>query len=203
MTKIFGVGLAKTGTTSLCGALSELGYKTCHFPFSDSDYLSNDALADIPVADSFEKLDRRFPNSKFILTLRPMDGWLTSSEKHWRNKVESGAQKNIRTLEIMRRLYGRVPYDPERFREAYVRHEKRVTEYFKGREQDLLIFSIFDDKQPWETLCSFLGEEVPNTPFPHKNKADDKIVKPTTGPKGQIKKQLRNITYAILKHRYK
>ena len=37
-------------------------------------------------------------------------------------------------------------------------------------KEDLLIWNL---KDGWEPLCSFLGKEVPKEPFPHDNKTGD------------------------------
>ena len=45
-------------------------------------------------------------------------------------------------------------------------------EYVKSavRKEDLLIWNV---KDGWEPLCSFLGKEIPNHPVPHDNKGGD------------------------------
>ena len=41
--------------------------------------------------------------------------------------------------------------------------------YFQNAPKDKLL--VYKCKEGWEPLCEFLGVEVPNVPFPHKNKA--------------------------------
>ena len=48
--KIFGIGLSKTGTSSLSEALEILGYSTVHFPRSLSEIAYYDAATDSTVA---------------------------------------------------------------------------------------------------------------------------------------------------------
>src|ERR671913_366476 len=89
--KIFGLGLSKTGTSSLSEALNIIGINTIHYPFDDATY--NDltggnydlqilktyqGIVDIPVAPYYAQLDKTFPGSKFILTVRDMEPWLRS-----------------------------------------------------------------------------------------------------------------------------
>ena len=81
--KIFGIGLSKTGTTSLARALEILGYKTRDYlgvtRYSSGDLSSidldeietNDAFTDTPVPSFYRELDSRYPGSKFILTSEP------------------------------------------------------------------------------------------------------------------------------------
>lgn len=41
------------------------------------------ALCDPPIPILYEKLDQAYPGSKFILTVRNEDKWLTSVRNHW------------------------------------------------------------------------------------------------------------------------
>ena len=49
---------------------------------------------------------------------------------------------------------------------------KTHNEYVKSavRKEDLLVWNV---KDGWEPLCTFLGKEVPNHPVPHDNKGGD------------------------------
>jgi hypothetical protein len=44
-----------------------------------------------------------------------------------------------------------------------------VTDHFRGRHRDLLHIDI-PGGQGWETLCPFLGVEIPSAPFPWQNR---------------------------------
>ncbi|NIQ13131.1 MAG: hypothetical protein GTO02_01590, partial [Candidatus Dadabacteria bacterium] len=79
--KIFGIGLSRTGTTSLNKALEILGYKSIHWPSNNQiltdicdgrfkwDILQTyDALTDIHGAAFYREFDKEYLNSKFILT---------------------------------------------------------------------------------------------------------------------------------------
>ena len=89
--KIFGIGLSKTGTTSLHVALEILGYSSVHYPVTWEEFDRYDAAHDITVASRFEELDKLYPGSRFILTLRDLNQWLRSCENHFdrfnRNKI--------------------------------------------------------------------------------------------------------------------
>ena len=56
--------------------------------------------------------------------------------------------------------------------ERYEQHNREVREYFKDRPDDLLVFRLTEG-DGWKKLCTFLGEPVPGTPFPHKNRITD------------------------------
>ena len=95
--KVFGIGLSKTGTTSLNDALNLLGIPSIHFPHDAQTFdelargeyrlsVLNEyqGVTDTPVAPFFAQLDKVWPNSKFILTTREKSSWLRSAEAHWR-----------------------------------------------------------------------------------------------------------------------
>jgi len=166
--KIFGIGLSKTGTTSLAEALGVLGFSAVHYPTSMQEIELHDAATDLLVADTFETLDVTFPGSKFIYTVRERSKWLESCRRHWRKK---GPIDDIRR-ELRSQLYGTIDFDPGLFSQAYDRHESRVLNYFAKRPHDLLVLDICGRRTDWEELCSFLGVPVPNISFPNTNRVD-------------------------------
>lgn len=169
---MFGIGLSRTGTTSLAAALHRLGYRTVHFPdpgpllvgdFSVFDAV--DAATDTPVTAFFPLLDQRYPGSRFVLTVREMEGWLGSVEELFRRRTQ-GERGPV--AEIRRLVYGRVTFDREHFRAAYERHVAWVRGYFRGRPGDLLEMDL-GAGDGWEALCGFLGAGVVRGPFPREN----------------------------------
>lgn len=193
--KIFGIGLSKTGTTSLTDALRLLGYRAVHYPFGILGYrhggltlkperLSRyQACTDSPIARFFPELDRYYPGSKFILTTRRLDRWLDSCERHhvwpgtYMEHLLLRKSPLIRSVVCLHRdLYGSPRFDRKTFSDAYRVHEKAVLEYFRDRPGDLLVLDICSG-QGWEKLCPFLGHDVPGCVFPKKNVGAEKIFK--------------------------
>ena len=73
--KIFGIGLSKTGTSSLTEALEILGFSAVHYPTSLHEIEIYGAAADLLVADTFEMLDTTFRGvSLFTLFVNAPDG---------------------------------------------------------------------------------------------------------------------------------
>jgi Sulfotransferase domain len=163
--KIFGIGLSRTGTTSLTVALSQLGLYAHHFPRTRALIDEVDAATDTPVAAWYQELDTAYPGSKFILTLRDVRDWLDSCEALWRT---SSSFFDGFTSEIHRRLYGRDDFERVAFRAAYVRHLDDVLCHFAGRRRDLLLIDICAG-EGWERICPFLGLDQPSIPFPRRN----------------------------------
>lgn len=176
--KIFGIGLSKTGTTSLAHALDILGYKVrdClgltiyrkgQISSIDKTALKNhDALTDTPIPSFYRELDREYPNSKFILTIRELDAWLNSCKKQFNQKLAD--KQTDAHNELFMDLYGSTVFDEDKFRVGYTRFVDGVLEYFKERPNDLLVMDI-SNGDGWEKLCPFLGKSVPDIPFPKSN----------------------------------
>jgi len=172
---IFGIGLSKTGTTSLFAALDELGYRAATFRHMrvlgldgwfrgdfTTDYLAGyDAATDLPLATFYPELDERYPGSKFILTVRDSTTWLESSRKHYSREPASSFGRDVRLA-----TFGTTGYDARRFRSVYERHEREVRTYFASRPEALLVLDIIGG-EGWNELCPFLGLEPPDVQFPH------------------------------------
>lgn len=176
--KIFGIGLSKTGTTSLARALTILGYRTRDYigakRYVPGDLSSidirelnvHDAFTDTPIPSFYKELDAAYPHSKFILTVRNPDDWLKSCKKQFtRRSVE---RQNEAENRIFLDLYGCAYFDKERFAAGYRRFVAEVLDHFKDRPSDLLILDICGG-DGWEALCEFLGCPVPKAPFPVAN----------------------------------
>ena len=192
--KIFGIGLSKTGTSSLHEALTRLGINSIHYPNDEITYRElksgnfnlsilkkYKAVADTPVVPYYPQLDKLFPGSKFILTVREMESWLVSVEKHWATAPAFEDQPLKREFQefIRRAVYGTIEFNKERFQYVYELHHKNVLDYFKNRPGDLLVMDICKG-DGYEKLCPFLGLPVLNEPFPHANEWMHKLIKATT-----------------------
>ena len=187
--KIFGIGLSRTGTTSLACALGLLGYKAAHFPcdpvtqreisrycvdaknFNLSILETYDAITDTPVCVVYQALDRLYPNSKFILTVRDKRNWLRSCERYW----AAGLPEDLRTVPetsyvnfinlVNSCIYESEVFNTELFSRAYNTYVDGVIRHFTGRNDVLLVLDICAG-EGWAQLCPFLNRCVPDLPFP-------------------------------------
>lgn len=172
MNKIFGIGLSKTGTNSLCDALNHLGFSTIHYPGPDilTGAYHVDAMTDIPTVRYYKKLDEMYPGSKFILTMRPLDDWLRSIESHYERRPPSTL--NAWGRECREVVYGSLEFKKDLFAQTYMSHCDDVFAYFAERRDDLVLLDIFTDTNPWKTLIDGLDidMEYPETEeFPRSN----------------------------------
>ena len=185
-TRIFGIGMHKTATTSLNHALTMLGYDSAHWKnahwakaiweemktHGSSHTLERSyALCDLPIPLLFRELDAAYPGSKFIFTVRDEDSWLESVRTHWSDANPWRAQWDTDpfTHRIHRELYGGVKFNEPVMRERYRRHNAEVLAHFKGRPQDLLVMNM-SAGAGWYELCGFLRKPIPVEPYPRENK---------------------------------
>jgi hypothetical protein len=189
--KVFGIGLSKSGTTSLMRAMETLGFHAAHWCnyftgeiLTLDDALLFDALGDIPVCGFFESLYHSFPNSKFIYTSRSIDSWLASVERFneaWlptagpkANPVPLTSNYGVGSslgfrFSVVESSAWMSPPDLISAREAF---EARVKTFFDAYDQTrLLEFNLFSG-DGWEKLCGFLKRAVPKEPFPHENRTE-------------------------------
>jgi hypothetical protein len=175
--KIFGVGIQRTGCSSLCEALRLLGFRSVQWPaglFQNLDHpILNefDAFTDNPIPIIYQQLDKMFPGSKFILTIRDTESWLKSVQ--WLFNVgeeEFNWNEYPVTHQMHKALYGTTQFDKQIFRNIYQNHNDEVRRYFAQRPLDLLVIN-FRRKEGWSQLCRFLDRPVPDVPIPIKNKS--------------------------------
>jgi hypothetical protein len=124
-----------------------------------------DAFQDNPWPLVYPRMDARHPGSKFILTVRDPDKWFESAAEHF----------GVQETPMRQFIYGvGHPRDnKEIYIERFKRHNDEVLEYFSNRPNDLLVIDLSKDGA-WPKLCSFLGEAVPQLPFPHANRRVDR-----------------------------
>lgn len=185
--KVFGIGLSRTGTKSLTDALNFLGIPTVHFPEdaqtvselaafrnSNRDTLNLTILrrytgaTDTPMASVYRALDRGYPQSKFILTVRDQASWLASCERFWNTTVLPFVSKEANgpyVAWINRNVYGIEHFERTAFVRTYDQHCMGVRDYFARRPNDLLTLDIVGG-QGWRELCAFVNRPVPRVPFP-------------------------------------
>ena len=179
--KVFGIGMFKTGTTSLGRALDILGYNTLHGPWGTKrpDMLHDawyerpdewskywdtiklvttkyDAFQDYPWMFCFEKCYEWYPDAKFVLTARDAMAVADSDANMWNTPIEKLKEDGTY----------------QRFIDRYNSQYTRAVEFFRDKE-NFLILRIADG-EGWDELCPFLECDKPNIPFPHTHKGNYK-----------------------------
>jgi len=159
MNRVYGIGLPRTGTTSLAEALKRLSGKETkhHCVLHDNDHFIYDnedivAYIDNSFYGKYKKIIKeillnKHKDSLFILTTRNHDDW----EKSMSRFTKSEDLPDVET------------------------YEKLIKAVFKciGKEDKLLVINIFEDTKSIEKLCDFIGVEYQDVPFPHIKKEDE------------------------------
>jgi hypothetical protein len=185
--RIFGIGLNKTGTSSLHEALTILGFRSLHDGGpevhdavkraidGDAPLLTHldqrfDAFSDIGLLSRrYRMLDHQYPGSSFVLTVRPVDEWIDSRRRH--------VERNIANKAIGMYDGTFLTIDEAKWRGEWEHHINRVGDYFQRRD-DFLEIDITRGAT-WEPFCRLLDVPKPAAPFPWANR--DEAVHSSTG----------------------
>lgn len=188
--KIFGIGLNKTGTSTLGAALAILGYRVkgrdraISLDARRGDYRSAfecierfDAFQDLTWALMMEPIFQRYGTSaRYILTVRRSpEVWIDSLRRH-----------SLTAHPIARLLRGPGPYGrrypigfEREFLDQYERHNDTVRQFFaRNRCDDVLLEVSWDLGDGWPELCRFLETDMPNVPFPNINAGSGAVARP-------------------------
>ena len=161
MTKVFIIGLPRTGTTSVCAAMLELGFKVAHTAYTDRSFVEAQVIADTPIFCDYQHLDKAYPDAKFIYLTRTMDKWLPSIQQLLVRMHTNLVRDDGGFNPIIKRCYQEIfaPYSLENIHNVeflahcYQQHERQVQVYFQGRENDFLSIDISLNQSYAELLC--------------------------------------------------
>ena len=176
--KVFGIGLNKTGTSSLKVALRRLGYD--HSPRRNAllrDMFDGDMssiYADAETYESFEdwpwplvykEIFAKYGDSaRYILTRRATpDIWLNSIRKH---------AERVKAKMYRRKIFGYAyPHGVEQvYLDFYTRHLVEVRQFFADNNASHLLCELcWEEGDGWLELCDFLGEPLQKSDFPNSN----------------------------------
>lgn len=149
-----------------------------------------DAFQDVPFSlpGTFQAMDTAFPGSKFVLTVRNSAvEWFESLLRFHSKIVGKG---RVPTADDLRQFNYRYPgflFDSFRLRygadesnlynrDLYIQkhevHNHNITEYFRGRPDDLLVLNV-GEPDAMERLLIFLGYPYTGQKMPHLNSSKD------------------------------
>lgn len=194
---IIGAGLGRTGTLSTKAALEQLGYGPCHHMVEllvEGRTIEGFAAAargeqvdwtevldgygscvDWPGCDYHAQLAEAFPDAKLVLNVRDGESWYESVQesifKTWTAVKDGNGPIKGKKLEVLRdTVFGEKGTFEGRFEDKDFILKKvaaRTEEIIATYSPDRLL--VFDVKQGWEPLCTFLDKPVPDTEFPRLN----------------------------------
>ncbi|PGH09220.1 hypothetical protein AJ79_05749 [Helicocarpus griseus UAMH5409] len=203
--KVLALGVGRTGTASLRGALERLGYVDTYHMMSASvenppdclmwhdaltakydgvgefgrkewdQLLGNcQAVCDWPACAFAKELIEAYPHAKVILTTRDVDSWHSSVMKTVWWRVTDPEHRFVSNFSWAASMYYPMLqkfFDtffkgdfPNKGKQVYLNHVEEVRSLVPPER--LLEYKIGEG---WGPLCEFLGEEIPDTPFPRGN----------------------------------
>ena len=193
---VFNIGFYKSGTCSLAAALNMLGIPTLHWEHEgrkvyttlhetiEKNKQNNRKLfygldntyqgfSDFKGERYFRELYAQYPNSKFILTIRPLEDWLRSVER-WESKrlLHKKLATAIKRNDVKKAKHYRNQLKTSFNKKVKIRHyrryKKEIRKFFKDKPDQFLELRICEG-EGWPELCSFLNLDQPNVDFPRKN----------------------------------
>lgn len=162
--KIFIIGLPRTATTSVCLAMLGLGFKTAHNAYTANAFSDAEVIADTPVFCDYQKLDKHFPNSKFIYLTRNKDNWIPSIKQLLQRMIVNLQRIDGGFNPYLKRCYNETfaPLTADNIEQddflfqCYQNHQQGVFDYFQNRSDDLLTIDVSDEAS-YQQLLTFLN----------------------------------------------
>ncbi|KAL8757502.1 MAG: hypothetical protein Q9184_004182 [Pyrenodesmia sp. 2 TL-2023] len=145
------------------------------------------AVTDVPTAAFIPELYEAYPDAKVVIVQRDPEKWFKSCQQTVMSFAGSGnfpGSLEMPALYLLDRwlcrrlapmmgimfssLFGSETRDPVKVKENWIQGYNKAYDEVRRvvPEEQRLEFSL---DQGWEPLCKFLGDEIPKTPFPHKN----------------------------------
>ncbi|HEA18672.1 MAG TPA: sulfotransferase family protein [Pseudoalteromonas prydzensis] len=142
MSKIFIIGLPRTGTTSISVALLEMGLLVAHTAFTKKAFEMADAISDAPCFSDYKQLDSLFPNAKFIYLNRDLRAWLPSITMLLEKMAPHLDLKTGHFSPVLKRSFHQTfptihPLSERELAACYTKHQQAIFKYFKGRDDFL------------------------------------------------------------------
>jgi len=110
---------------------------------------------------TYKRLDRRFPDSRYILTVRDPESWWRSTERWVKIQKPHVLERYLQHFEVEE-------FSRDSVVEHYQKYNDDVIRYFNGTAK-LLVLNL-EEGDGWTQLCTFLDEPKPDLPFPHANR---------------------------------
>jgi len=188
--QIIGAGFPRTGTTTLKKSLETLGFekayhfkdlianpsKLVHWEEIENEGQTNfeqlfegyKASVDFPGYPYYKILMNTYPDAKVILTIRDFEGWYESNfNTIWKVEPTNDCLKFMHNTYLVKQFNNKF-CSKDIAEEMFHSHNNEVIKFVP--KDRLLIYEV---KDGWEPLCSFLKLTVPKEPFPHLNKKEN------------------------------
>jgi hypothetical protein len=190
---VIGAGYPRTGTSSLKLALEQLGFGPCHHmreiimnppsirPWIEAADGRPDweavlhgfrSCTDAPGCTFWRELAQAFPQARILLSVRDPEDWFESTQATVFGPEWTDRSRGTPMQEFFEKCvfpdFGDKINDREFMLAQFARHNDEVK-----REAPADRLLVFDVREGWDPLCTFLGVDVPDTPFPRTNTREE------------------------------
>jgi len=180
--KIFIIGLPRTGTTSICVALLNLGYKVAHTAYTSKCMETAEVIADTPVFCDYQMLDKQYPKAKFIYLERQFELWLPSIRQLLKRMHKNIVRVDGGFNPILKRCFKEIfsPFELDSFEQdefllqCYKKHQQAIKQYFAHRKEDILTINV-SDSEAYARMCDFLALNEAKNSLNRREKKFEKI----------------------------
>jgi hypothetical protein len=194
--KIIGAGFGRTGTRSLKEALEMLGSGPCYHMvevFAHPEHMafwemaargeSGDwhgvfrgyqATVDWPGCTFYKQLMLTYPDARVLLSVRDAEKWYESVKStiylasHRAETPDTATRMPMVNQLVWHGTFHDRFLEKEYAISLFEQHNEEVKKYVPAEK-----LLVYDVKEGWEPLCTFLGVPVPDVPFPHLNDRED------------------------------
>ena len=191
--KVIGAGYPRTGTSSLKGALEQLGFGRCHHmreiimdppsaarwveaadgrPDWEAIFEDYQSCTDAPGCSFWRELADYYPDAKVLLSVRDPDDWFDSTQATVFSEHMLGSPSKSPLSEFFAKCvtteFGEHIHDREFMLAQF---ERRKQEVIAAIPAPRLL--VYDAREGWEPLCAWLGVPVPDSSFPHANSREE------------------------------
>ena len=176
--KIFGVGLSRTGTSSLASFFTTMGLKVIHFDMDLTAHLPRsantsfewrgvydgfDAVFDLPTAFYYRELLSVYPQALFVSSYRTPDNWYASFANYLQvtsDGVYMGAGLPIFNRMLHKEVYGSEEPDRALWIAKYEAHYADVKTVIPAAKLLQLDVDKWQTQSPAKQICTFLTNTV-------------------------------------------
>jgi hypothetical protein len=200
--KVIGAGFGRTGTLSLKTALEKLGFGKCYHmveilrKFRHMEHWATilcggkaawetlfngyQSAVDWPVAAYYRDLMHVYPDAKVILTVRDPHSWHRSIMTTLYQAQRKSVVRLTRVFPPLYRFLNAMEHAiwQDLFQGRLEDKEHAIRVFQKHIDEVRLVVPperllIFEARQGWQPLCSFLNVPVPvDEPYPHRHKGN-------------------------------
>jgi hypothetical protein len=195
--EVIGAGVGRTGTYSLKLALEQLGFGPCYHmeevlkdparmiplwnaalagePDWQTLFAGYGAAVDWPTAAFWRELAAAYPAAKVVLTARAAESWYQSYSQTIAKFMASANQAPPEVRPWFEMAFGVVRksgFDDNASKDAVIAtYDANLAALRSSLPPERLL--VFDVKDGWPPLCTFLAQAVPATPFPRSNNREE------------------------------